>query len=185
MPRPAVVSVIGRQNAGKTHLAARMIGCWTDAGLQVGAVKHDGHLVADAADDWEKPASDSVRLATAGAAIVALAGGGRSLMRLAHDPLAEDASALVDRLSLAAAAAGQPLDIVVVEGFSRTRLPAVAVARTPEDMAWIQTWTQVNGVDRLRAVVCTPTMTTLADACWRVYDEDDIGRLCREIVQEA
>ncbi|MCL6454125.1 MAG: molybdopterin-guanine dinucleotide biosynthesis protein MobB [Alicyclobacillus sp.] len=132
---PLVVAVAGLHDAGKTTVGAQMAAIWTGWGLRVGVIKHDGHATPDAPDDWEKPQSDTMRMAAAGAAFTMVTGGGRTLLRAVADPASGDPLALQRRLATYAAACGQPLDIILVEGFKFADLPKVVVLR-PEDAAW-------------------------------------------------
>lgn len=171
---PRVISVVGRQNSGKTRLVRRMIAHWHREGLRVAAIKHDAH--ADGGDDWEKPGSDTALFAQAGAVATVVAGGGQSLWRWCEDPAADDAMALVARMSRWSRERGG-IDLIVVEGFKHSPLPKVAVLRTPDDLAWLRD----ARLPALAAVVGPRRAAWLAGAKWPVYDEDDIPGLCREV----
>ncbi|MCL6636570.1 MAG: molybdopterin-guanine dinucleotide biosynthesis protein MobB [Alicyclobacillus sp.] len=168
------LAVVGRQGSGKTQVAAALVRAARRLGWRVAALKHDGHA-ADG-DDWEKPASDTRRLAAAGACWTVVAGGGQSLWRLTDDAAADDAVALCQRLASWAGSLGVMPDLVVVEGFQRSPLPKVAVLRTPTDLAWLQT----AGLARVVAGVGPAGASWLARVQWPVYDEDDVLRLCRD-----
>ncbi|KPV45011.1 molybdopterin-guanine dinucleotide biosynthesis protein B [Alicyclobacillus ferrooxydans] len=40
---PLIIAVVGRHNVGKTTVGTRMVEAWTEMGLLVAALKHDGH----------------------------------------------------------------------------------------------------------------------------------------------
>ena len=144
--RPLIISVIGRQNAGKTTVAAQMITVWTKMGLTVGVLKHDGHAgMSD--DDWEKPGSDTVRMGGAGANLTMVAGGRSTLLRTRNDDSADNLYRLLQRMKIHAETVGQPLDVIVVEGFKSADLPKVLVV-APTDGEWLshQSLTEVQAV---------------------------------------
>jgi molybdopterin-guanine dinucleotide biosynthesis adapter protein len=175
--RPCVISVVGPQNAGKTRLVSQMVAMWTGWGLRVAAVKHDGHADAQADDDWEKSGSDTLHYAKAGAAITLVAGGGSSLLRVVRDRHADDVDALCQRLQEVATREGEPVDVVVVEGFKRSELPKVVPLRRSTDVDWLRS----EHLSNLFAVVCPEAALSLADGEWPVYHESDVARLCRDI----
>ncbi|MCL6592471.1 MAG: molybdopterin-guanine dinucleotide biosynthesis protein MobB [Alicyclobacillus sp.] len=172
--RVQALAVVGRQGSGKTQVAAALVRAARTLGWRVAALKHDGH--AAEGDDWEKPGSDTRRLAAAGASWTVVAGGGQSLWRLTDDAAADDAVALCQRLAAWAGELGGELDLVVVEGYQRSLLPKVAVLRSPEDCAWLQ----AAGLARVVAGVGPARADWLAGVQWPVYDEEDILRLCQD-----
>lgn len=144
--RPLIISVIGRQNAGKTTVAAQMVTVWTKMGLTVGVLKHDGHAgMSD--EDWEKPGSDTVRMAGAGANLTMVAGGRSTLLRTRNDDSADNLPSLLQRMKIHAETVGQPLDVIIVEGFKSADLAKVLVV-APTDGQWLahQSLTQVHAV---------------------------------------
>lgn len=174
---PVVVSVVGPQDAGKTTLGTRMVQAWTRQGLRVAALKHDGHAAIMGPDDWEKPGGDTHHYVQAGAAYTLLAGGGQSLLRTAQESAVNDVHALCQRLTAVAECDGNPLDVIVVEGYKRSDLGKIAVVRRPEDWVWLQS----EHLSNLRAVVCSDACYSLADGVCPVYHEGDADRLCMEI----
>ncbi|MCL6517914.1 molybdopterin-guanine dinucleotide biosynthesis protein B [Alicyclobacillus sp.] len=172
--RPRALGVVGLQNSGKTRLMRRMIEHFAVDGLLVAAIKHDAHA-ADG-DDWEKPGSDTALFASAGAVATVVAGGGQSLWRWRDDASAEDARALVERMARWGAMRGG-MDLILVEGFKHSPLPKVAVVRTRDHLAWLES----AGLSQIRAVVGPADAPWLAGARWPVYDEDDVPGLCRDV----
>lgn len=175
--QPCVISVVGPQNAGKTGLVSQMVAIWTEWGLRVAALKHDGHADAHVGDDWEKAGSDTVHYAKAGAAMTLVAGGGGSLLRVVQDGHAEDVGALCQRLQEVALRDGAPLDVIVVEGFKRSGLPKLVPLHRSTDVDWLRS----EHLSNLFAVVCSKACPSLADGEWPVYHENDVARLCRDI----
>lgn len=177
---PCIVSVVGPQNAGKTTLTVQMIRIWTQQGLHVAALKHDGHADVDVTDDWEKPRSDTTQFTHAGAGMTLIAGGGQSLLRMTRDGTAHDVMALCERMQQLAIQARRPLDVIAVEGFKRSELPKIVPVHRPSDVDWLRS----EHLSNLRAVVLVEGLDTLADGGWPVYHESDVSRLCQELWDE-
>ncbi|QQE78596.1 molybdopterin-guanine dinucleotide biosynthesis protein B [Alicyclobacillus sp. SO9] len=178
MSRPAVVSVIGLKNSGKTRLVRQMLSLWTAQGLSVGVVKHDGHAVREETAAWQKHGSDTQLFAEAGAAYTLLAGGGQSLLYNANSGETEDINKLLAALQQASAAGSRPLDAVIVEGFKHSLLPKIAVIRTADQVNWLKH----DKPPLLEAVVMSESVMHLAHDTWRVYHEGDTNLLCRRFL---
>jgi molybdopterin-guanine dinucleotide biosynthesis protein B len=114
---PQVFKIVGPSGVGKTTLAERLIHDWTKAGLRVGFLKHAAHGF-----DLDRRGKDSERASRAGAQGVALLGPGQVAF-LESGPEAE-AESLVARLF-------GGYDMVVVEGFSGSKLPCVVFQESP------------------------------------------------------
>lgn len=113
--RPAVLGVVGARGAGKTALIERLIPALTRRGITAAFVKHHAHQqIIDMAD------TDTSRAAAAGALRTVLAGpGGITVRTLAdHDP------PLGEVLAHA-----RDVDIVLVEGYRQSGIPAILVCR--------------------------------------------------------
>jgi molybdopterin-guanine dinucleotide biosynthesis protein MobB len=110
------VAFIARSGTGKTTLLERILPELLRRGLRVGALKHDAHRF-----DIDHPGKDSHRLAAAGAATTVICSADRMALVKTHAeaPSAED---LVD-------AYFADLDLVLVEGFSRSTLPKIELHR--------------------------------------------------------
>jgi len=111
----AVVRVVGASGAGKTTLVEGVLPLLRGRGLSVGTVKHAHHGY-----DADRPGSDSARHWAAGAAPVLLIGPDQRTLTEAGG--APPLGVLVDRHF-------RDADLVLVEGFSRERGPAVLVHR--------------------------------------------------------
>ncbi len=172
-----MVSVVGPQDAGKTTLIARMCVAWRERGLHVGVLKHDGHADAGGINDWEKPDSDTVRYAQAGADVTMVAGGGQTLLRLTTDTDADNVEALCRRMADAAASSGIPLDVIVVEGYKASNLQKLVPVRRPSDVAWLK----YQDLQNVYAVVSSPDVAHLVGDQWRVYHEDNVVQLCYDL----
>lgn len=184
MPEWRRVGVVGAQDAGKTLLLQSLVTEWTKLGVQVAVLKHDGHAGADrrggGADlfDWEKPQSDTMRLAGAGAAVTVVVGGGQSLMRLVHDPAVNDLDTLAARVVDSATAAGSHIDLVVAEGWKRSRWPKIAVVRSGSDLDWLSG----PDVGLVKAVYSVHSFPEVAASGRRVYHESNVVRLARDVL---
>ncbi|MEW6281560.1 MAG: molybdopterin-guanine dinucleotide biosynthesis protein B [Candidatus Eremiobacterota bacterium] len=110
------VALVGRSGSGKTWVLERLAAHLRARGLRVGALKHTHHPVAG-------QSGDTLRLAEAGAAPVALAG---PSFLVWYEPVA-----LADALRLFHGKA----DLVLVEGYKTERVvPRIEVVRDAEPM---------------------------------------------------
>jgi molybdopterin-guanine dinucleotide biosynthesis protein B len=102
-----VFGIVGRKNAGKTHLVTRLLRAGVARGLRISTVKHAHH-----AFDVDVPGKDSWLHREAGAHQVLVASGLRwALMRELRGAPEPALESLLDVL--------EPCDLVVVEGFKR------------------------------------------------------------------
>ena len=99
------VLVVGNSNTGKTTLVERLIALFTDRGLRVGAVKHDGHEF-----QMDQPGKDSWQFARAGAAVTSVASATHAVI-MENRPL--NFERLMERIT--------DVDVILVEGFKRER----------------------------------------------------------------
>ena len=109
---PAILCVVGPSGSGKTRLLEALIGRLVGDGLHVGAVKHAGHLHAEAAG------KDSQRLAAAGAAPVIAAAPTQAVV--------EGVAAEPGLLDLVATFCTD-CDLVLAEGYSRSAFDKILV----------------------------------------------------------
>jgi molybdopterin-guanine dinucleotide biosynthesis adapter protein len=152
--KPLIVSVVGHHNVGKSTIGTEMVSIWTQMGLRVAVLKHDGHadqLPAGAEDDWEKPGSDTRRMTEAGAVFTMVTGGGQTLLRTVQDRYASDADKLVTRLQDHATGLGQRLNVILVEGYKKSHLPKVVVV-APDEVNWFVE----EGITNVQAVIQSP-----------------------------
>jgi molybdopterin-guanine dinucleotide biosynthesis protein MobB len=113
-----VYGIVGRKNAGKTHLVARLVRAATARGLVVSTVKHAHH-----AFDIDQPGKDSHRHREAGAREVIVSSALRYALVHEHRGAPEPSLAeLLARLS--------PCDLVLVEGFKGGDHPKLEVYRS-------------------------------------------------------
>lgn len=192
MPKPQTVCIVGRQNAGKTTLLESLVACWSQQGLCVAVLKHDGHADvrtntevpgapgADRRrDDWEKDNSDTARYAAAGADATWVAGGGQSLLRFVRDLQVEELDQMAARLTRSLADVGQAPDVIAAEGWKHCGWPKVAVIRSVEDVDWLDTQRLAN----LRAVFCDARLDRVAAVPQQVYHRADMTRLAEDILR--
>ena len=112
---PVLVQVVGPSGSGKTWLIERLIPRLAQRELRIGTIKH-----AHDAFDVDQPGKDSWRYAQAGAQMVALVGPRRTayLTTTAAETTLDEA---VRRIA-------DHLDVILVEGFHRIKLPRIQLA---------------------------------------------------------
>lgn len=110
---PFVFCVSGIKNSGKTSLIEQLIPYFSEDGLRVGVIKHDGHDF-----DIDHEGTDSDRFSRAGAAVSAICSGSKYAV-VAHKPpkIEELLAHCTD------------LDIVIIEGMKYSDWPKVEVVR--------------------------------------------------------
>lgn len=109
--------VVGRKNAGKTTLVARLVAALVERGQRVATVKHAHHSL-----EVDREGTDSWKHREAGASEVALVGPNRwAVMGELRGAAEPDLDAMIGRLS--------PCDIVLVEGFKGGRHPKLELRR--------------------------------------------------------
>jgi molybdopterin-guanine dinucleotide biosynthesis protein MobB len=157
--------VIGRKDAGKTHLMVRLVAHFAGLGLRVATVKHAHH---DA--EVDQPGRDSHRHRIAGAAQVMLASpAGWALMTPLRGAPEPGLDALLARLD--------PADLVLVEGFKAAPHPKVEVWR-----AALPAPPLAGTVPGVRALACDRAPPGLAVP---VLALDDSGAIAAFIAREV
>lgn len=112
-----VIGFAGWSGAGKTTLLRRVIPVLVGQGLRVSTVKHAHH-----AFDIDHPGKDSWEHRQAGATEVLIGSANRwALMHELRGAREPDLAELLSRLS--------PVDLVIVEGFKRSKQPKIEVHR--------------------------------------------------------
>jgi len=111
---PAIVSIVGRSESGKTTLIEKLIPVLTQRGYRIGTIKHTHHAI-----DIDRSGKDSARHRTAGAETVMLASPGRIAMFKAT------ASEALDGLIRYF----DDLDLLITEGYKRENKPKIEVLR--------------------------------------------------------
>ena len=113
-----IIGLAGWSGAGKTTLLTRLIPHMSGLGVSVSTIKHAHHGF-----DVDMPGKDSWRHRQAGASEVLVASTERwALMRELRGAAEWSLPDLLARLS--------PVDLVIVEGFRRSRHPKIEVHRT-------------------------------------------------------
>lgn len=112
-----VYGIVGRKNAGKTHLVVRLVTAAAARGLVVSTVKHAHH-----AFDVDQPGKDSHRHREAGAREVIVSSSMR--FALVHEHRGDPEPGLADLLARLS-----PCDLVLVEGFKASDHPKLEVYR--------------------------------------------------------
>ncbi len=114
-----VLCVVGPSGSGKTRLIEQLVFSLSRRGYRLGTAKHAAHgFVID------KPDTDSGRLSRSGAVMVALVSPGSAAV-LYPDLEADDLESLDDILTHQT----YPVDLVLAEGFSRSRFPKIVLTR--------------------------------------------------------
>lgn len=115
---PPVVSIVAKSGTGKTTLLEKLIPELKSRGYRVGAIKHDAHHF-----EIDHAGKDSWRLTRAGADTMLISSAEKVAM-VKKNPVDEPS---VDEL---VSAYCTDVDIVLTEGFRRTRLPKIEVHRS-------------------------------------------------------
>ena len=119
-PRSPAISFVGRHNSGKTTLVVKVIAGLVARGVDVGSIKHHGH----AGFEIDVPGKDSWRHREAGANEVAVCSPDRfALTRELDAPM--EAPEIVGLM--------RPHDVVVVEGYRHSGIPAIEVMRADNE----------------------------------------------------
>jgi molybdopterin-guanine dinucleotide biosynthesis protein B/molybdopterin-guanine dinucleotide biosynthesis protein len=112
---PPAVTFIARSGTGKTTLLEKLIAEMVRRGWTVGALKHDAHHF-----DIDHEGKDSWRLTNAGATVTAISSPTKSAVVRQHEVEPPLDSLLHDFSGM---------DIVLTEGFKRSRLPKIEIHR--------------------------------------------------------
>ena len=112
-----ILQLVGYKNSGKTTLLIALLRRFRAEGFTVAAVKHDAHDF-----DYDRPGTDTWRMAEAGADFVAITSPHRTAWTTARP-------ASLDELIGHAAHA----DLVLVEGFKDAPYPKLVLLRGKED----------------------------------------------------
>ncbi|GIW09651.1 MAG: hypothetical protein KatS3mg061_0708 [Dehalococcoidia bacterium] len=131
LPAPLVVGVTGASGSGKTTAIEGLLQRFQAAGIAAAAIKHAAHGFT-----FDRPGSDSDRLAQAGARAVLVAGPEQLVLRLTVAPTLDRLLAL---LATATELLTPPPAVVFVEGFHHPDRPLIQVGPGKEITArpWI------------------------------------------------
>lgn len=113
---PAIVSIIGNSQSGKTTLIEKLIGELKSRGYRVATIKHAPH-----ATTFEEPGKDSWRHIQAGSEATAIRSQDKVVL---IKPVAPDAG-----LDEIARLLGEDCDIILAEGFKQGNAPKIEVHR--------------------------------------------------------
>ncbi|WP_053983634.1 molybdopterin-guanine dinucleotide biosynthesis protein B [Niameybacter massiliensis] len=111
---PSYIAISGSKNSGKTTLMTNLIGYFTAKGLQVGTIKHDGHLF-----EADVKGTDSYRHKQAGAARTLVYD--TEKLCLVKDQQQQGIETLLAYFS--------GMDLVLLEGFKESVYPKIEVVR--------------------------------------------------------
>ncbi|MCK6152309.1 molybdopterin-guanine dinucleotide biosynthesis protein B [Paenibacillus silvae] len=128
---PHIIQVVGYKNTGKTTMTASLIAGLTAKGLQVAAIKHDGH------DHFEmdQEGTDSYQFGKAGAVAVAVMSSHRTaVVKQQHTRLEDMLKEFCQ------------YDWVVIEGFKDAAYPKLVMVRHANDLALVNQLQSVVGI---------------------------------------
>ena len=159
---PPIVSVIGKSDSGKTTLIEKLIVELRRRGYRVATIKH--HVHTDKRS-FDTPGKDSHRHALAGAEKVVLIS---PLTTVTYDyppkpPSPQEAAAQITGV-----------DLIIAEGFSQAKLPAIEVSRAARNA------TLIGDPDYLLAVAADYSVASPRS----VFDLDDVAGLVDLIERE-
>ncbi len=157
--------ITGWKNAGKTGLMERLVTEITGRGLTVSTLKHAHHTF-----DVDHPGKDSHRHRVAGATEVLLSSGNR--WALMHELRGRDEPPLEMLLEKLA-----PVDLVLIEGYTRDRHPMIAAWRAAAKHRLI-----APGDPTIRAVASD---TPLPDLQVPRFDLDDTAAIADFVLAEV
>ena len=111
---PAIISIVGRSQSGKTTLIERLIPELKHRGYRIGTVKHTHHAL-----DVDKTGKDSARHRNAGAETVILASPDEMVMiKSGHPDTLDELIPFFD-----------DVDLLITEGYKRSQRPKIEVVR--------------------------------------------------------
>ena len=120
-----VHGIVGRHNSGKTHLVTRLVRLAATRGLRVSTIKHAHHEF-----DVDQPGKDSYRHRQAGCAQVLVSSSRR--WALVHELRGAPELTLAETLARLS-----PCDLVLIEGYKRSRLPKLEIHRAALGKPWL------------------------------------------------
>ncbi|RAP25859.1 hypothetical protein C2W64_02333 [Brevibacillus laterosporus] len=119
-PTTTVMQFVGYSNSGKTTLLCKLIERFTQAGVRLGVIKHDGHDF-----ELDQRGKDTWNFRQAGAPMVAIQSATQTAwMENDAVPLPQ----LISRMSQ------QGADLILVEGFKQESYPKFVVIRREADL---------------------------------------------------
>ncbi len=114
---PAVISIVGKSNSGKTTLIEKLLPRLKQRGYLVGVVKHAHHGF-----DMDRQGKDSYRHRHAGADTVMIASPGQ--IALIKNAASETMDDLIPYF--------EDVDLLITEGFKRGNAPKIEIFRSEE-----------------------------------------------------
>lgn len=112
---PPALCFVATSGTGKTTLLEQVIQCLQEAGVEVGALKHDAHHF-----NIDHPGKDSYRFTCAGAKTMLIASSSKiAMVKQSCEPAPEN---LIRKYF-------SDCDLVLAEGYRKSRLPCIALFR--------------------------------------------------------
>jgi len=112
---PPALCFVATSGTGKTTLLEQVIQCLQEAGIDVGALKHDAHHF-----NIDYPGKDSYRFTCAGAKTMVIASSSKiAMVKQSCEPAPEN---LIRKYF-------SDCDLVLAEGYRKSRLPCIALFR--------------------------------------------------------
>ena len=111
---PAIISIVGRSQSGKTTLIEKLIPELKNRGYRIGTIKHTHHAL-----DIDKTGKDSARHRGAGAETVILSAPGEmAMLKSGHTDTIDELIHFFD-----------DVDLLITEGYKRSQQPKIEVVR--------------------------------------------------------
>jgi molybdopterin-guanine dinucleotide biosynthesis adapter protein len=128
--QPAVLSIVGYSNSGKTTLITRLIERICQRGWKVGTIKHHGKTM-----EWDQPGKDTWRHRQAGADIVTITASNQTVVCFPRTLEVEELLPLYSAC-----------DLVLVEGFKQADWPKWVILRRGEDLSLLRELHDIQAV---------------------------------------
>ncbi len=160
-----IIGLAGWSGSGKTTLLTRVIPRLTEGGLRVSTLKHAHHGF-----DLDQPGKDSHAHRTAGATEVLIASARR--FAIMHELRGAPEPHLMDLLARLA-----PVDLVIVEGYKRERIPKIEIHRAETGKPLI------HPDDNM--IVAIASDSPLPQAKVPVVNIDDIATIAQLLIDRA
>lgn len=128
--QPAVLSVVGYSNSGKTTVITRLIKRLCRRGWKVGTIKHHGKAM-----EWDRPGKDTWRHREAGAEPMTIVASNQTMVCFSRPLSVEE---LLPYYTMC--------DLVLVEGFKRASWPKWVILRREEDRSLLRELHNIQAV---------------------------------------
>ena len=162
----SIIQIVGFQNSGKTTFAQKLIGHFKQSGMQVGIIKHHGHL--NGLDIYAD--KDTGKLFEAGADVAIPNSPMSSEMFMRQDFGLKRSVALMQR---------QNMDVILIEGYKHAPYPKIVLLSKVEDLVLLETLQNIIGVYCTHGFILPPQYErlNLDMVSWLVWLEQHMVNL--------